>query len=284
MTALSRATFRVIRSLPTTSPAVAVAHFPIGIPLHYRSDARSRGAVALLPLADSGWLGQSGTGAILLLVGLAAIAILALLVASAAHRIKHSQRRGVSDEEELFTTTPLPIPKEEMARLRANPPHGAYRQPTLPRWVQVGSIAVAVGITWYVAQRTAPSGRPKMAFSDSVRAIANRAGAADRGGADTQDSPEDLDLSPDSAPPFSFRAGDWITSGSGCAGRLVVTKGEPNAWMLTARVHNGVGQLLDTARARVTSLHEGDVVEFKFSRAACDQIGAWDVRGARRAQ
>ena len=246
-----------------------------------RPDARTRGAVALLPLVDSGWFGQSGTGAILLLVGLAAIAIIALLVASAAHRIKHSRRSDSIDEEELFTTTPLPIPKEEMARMRANPPHGAYRQPSLPRWVQVGSIVAALGMTWYVAQRTGPTGRPKMPFSDSVRAIASRTGAADRSRADADDSPEDLDLSPDSAPPFSFRAGDWIARGDGCAGRLVVTKGEPNAWMLTARVHNGVGQLLDTARTRVTSLQEGDVVEFKFARATCEQIGAWDVRGAR---
>ena len=249
-----------------------------------RPDVRARGAVALLPFVDSGLFGQSGTGAILLLVGLAAVAILALIVASAAHRIKHSQRRDAGDDEELFTTTPLPVPKEELARMRATARQGAYRQPTLPRWVQVGSVAVALGLTWYVSQRTDPSGRARAPFSDSVRSIASRAGAADRSRADTDDSPEDLDLSPDSAPPFSFRAGDWIVNGSGCAGRLVVTKGEPNSWMLTARVHNGVGQLLDTARARVASLHEGDVVEFKFSNASCDQIGAWDVRGARRAQ
>jgi hypothetical protein len=258
-----------------------VCAFPLDIPLRNRADARTRGAIALLPLVDSGWFGQSGTGAILLLVGLAAIAIVALLVASAAHRIKHNQRRDAVDEEELFTTTPLPLPKEEMARMRAKPPHGAYRQPALPRWVQVGSIIVALGMTWYVARRTGPSGRPKTPFSNSVRPNASPAGAADRAGPETDDSPEDLDLSPDSAPLFSFRAGDWITSGAGCTGHLVVTKGEPNAWTLTARVHNGVGQLLDSARARVTSLREGDVVEFKFSRATCDQIGAWDVRGAR---
>jgi hypothetical protein len=283
MTGLSRATLRVIRSLPTTSPAVAVAHYQLSNPLRNRSDARKRGAVAFLPLVDSAWLGQSGTGAILLLVGLAAIAILALIVASAAHRIKHSQRANSADDEELFTTTPLPVPKEEMARMRAQARHAASRPPALPRWVQVGSVVVALGMTFYVAQRTSPSGRAKMPFSDSVRAIASRAGAADRSTPEPE-SPEDLDLSPDSAPPFSFRAGDWVTSGGGCAGRLVVTKGEPSAWMLTARVHNGVGQLLDTARARVASLHEGDVVEFKFSRASCDQIGAWDVRGARRSQ
>ena len=148
---LSRATLRTIRSLPTTPPAVAVAHHPLGIPLRNRPDARTRGAVVVLPLVDSGLLGQSGTTAILLLVGLAAIAILALLVASAAHRIKHSQRPDSVDDEELFTTTPLPVPKEEMARMRARQPHGAYRQPTLPRWVQVGSIIVALGMTWYVA-------------------------------------------------------------------------------------------------------------------------------------
>jgi hypothetical protein len=97
------------------------------------------------------------------------------------------------------------------------------------------------------------------------------------------DSPEDLDLSPDSAPPFSFRVRDWVPRGEGgCAGRLEVTKGEPSAWSLTARVHDGQGQLIDTARASVSGLQEGQVVEFSFPRADCDRIGAWDVRGARR--
>ena len=166
-------------------PAAAVAHFPLDLPLRNRPDVRARRAVALIPFVDSGVFSQPGTGAILLLLGLAAIAIIALLIASAAHRIKSSHQRGeATDEEELFTTTPLPIPKEEMARMRANPPHRAYRQHTLPRWVQVGSIAVALGMTWYVSQRTLPSGRPKVPFSDSVRAIASRAGAADPMGLD----------------------------------------------------------------------------------------------------
>jgi hypothetical protein len=39
---------------------------------------------------------------------------------------------------------------------------------------------------------------------------------------------------------------------------------------------------MDTSRARVASLREGDVVEFKFPKVDCDQIGAWEVRGARR--
>jgi hypothetical protein len=100
-----------------------------------------------------------------------------------------------------------------------------------------------------------------------------------------EDSPEDLDLSPDSSPAFAFQARDWVDRpGGGCAGRLEVTKGEPNAWSLTARVHDGRGQLIDTARARVASLRAGEVVEFSFPRADCDRIGAWDVRGARRSQ
>ena len=65
-------------------------------------------------------------------------------------------------------------------------------------------------------------------------------------------------------------------------GRLEVTKGESSSWSLTARVHDDHGQLLDSARTRVSTLRKGDVVEFRFARAACDRIGAWDVRGDRR--
>ena len=272
--------------MPTSSsPAVEAVHFLLDKPLLSRPDARLRSAVVLLPVIDSGWFGQqTGTRAILLLLGLAAVAIVALLVAAAAHRGQHNPRGNAGDDDELFTTTPLPVPKEEMARMRANSPHGAYRNPTLPRWVQAGSIFAALGMTWYVAQRTGPDGRVRVPFSDSVRAIASRAGAADRPRSDADDSPEDLDLAPDSAPPFAFRASDWTVSGVGCSGRLVVTKGEPSAWSLTARVHDGLGQLLDTAHTRVAALREGDVVEFKFARATCDQIGAWDVRGARRSK
>jgi hypothetical protein len=60
-----------------------------------------------------------------------------------------------------------------------------------------------------------------------------------------------------------------------------VTKGEANAWNLTARVHDSQGQMIDSARTRVASLRQGDVVEFRFARATCDRIGAWDVRGDR---
>ena len=59
-------------------------------------------------------------------------------------------------------------------------------------------------------------------------------------------------------------------------------EGESSAWNLTARVHDGRGQVLDSARTRVGTLRQGDVVEFNFARADCDRIGAWDVRGDRR--
>jgi hypothetical protein len=109
-------------------------------------------------------------------------------------------------------------------------------------------------------------------------------GAADRVRDDTSDSPEDLDLTPDSAPSFAFRVRDWVASNGGCAGLLEVTKGEPRPWNLTARIHDGQGQLMDTARARVTSLNEGEVVKFNFPTVDCERIGAWEVRGTPREQ
>jgi hypothetical protein len=234
----------------------------------------------LLPALDSGLFDWgSSARSIALLVGLAGIAIIALLVAAAAHRHSQSSRsRNRIDDEELFTTTPLPMPKEELARLAKNPPHQAYASLKLPRWVQLGSLVVALGFTWMVAERMRPNGASSTGF-DSGLAIA---GAGDRARDDVNDSPEDLDLSPDSAPPFSFRARDWVASGAGCEGQLEVTRGESNAWNLTARVHDAQGQFLDSARTRVASLRQGDVVEFTFARATCERIGAWDVRGDRR--
>jgi hypothetical protein len=128
-----------------------------------------------------------------------------------------------------------------------------------------------------VAQRIQPGDRGSQAARDT----AHSATVANHDLAD--DSPEDLDLAPDSNPAFAFRVRDWVArGGGGCAGRREVTKGEPSAWSLTARVHDGKGQLIDTARANVGELREGQVVEFTFPRADCDRIGAWDVRGARR--
>lgn len=245
-----------------------------------RYDARTRGAAVLIPVLDSGLFDWgSSARSIALLVGLAGIAIVALLVAGAAHRSSQSTRsRSRIEDEELFTTTPLPMTEEEVARSKKHAPHHAYASLKLPRWVQLGSLVVALGFTWTVAQRMRPNGGGSVTGFDSGRVAA---AATDRTRDDATDSPEDLDLSPDSAPPFAFRARDWVASGSGCEGRLEVTRGESRAWNLTARVHDGQGQFLDSAHTRVASLREGDVVEFTFARATCERIGAWDVRGDR---
>jgi len=246
----------------------------------FRTDVRRRGAAVLLPAIDSGLFDWGASArSIALLVGLASIAIIALIVAAAAHRTSQAGRsRSRIDDEELFTTTPLPLPEEEMARLAKHSPHHAYSSLKLPRWVQLGSLVVALGFTWMVAQRMRPNSGASSTGYDSGRAAP---GAANGARDEATDSPEELDLSPDSAPPFSFRARDWVASGTGCEGRLEVTRGESSSWSLTARVHDGQGQFLDSARTRVASLREGDVVEFTFARATCERIGAWDVRGDR---
>lgn len=248
--------------------------------LRNRSDAIARGAVVVLPALDSGWFGPNGPGRqVVILIALAAIAITALLVAGAAYMRDQRHRARRPDDEELFTTTPLPMPKEELARLaRESTPQYAFNGLKIPRWVQAGSLLVALAITYGVAQRVGHQDNQASARTEEHQ---DRGGGSVRDVAD--DSPEDLDLAPDSTPPFAFRARDWVArDGGGCAGQLVVTRGEPNAWSLTARVHNGEGQLIDTARARVTTLRIGDVVEFSFPRADCDRIGAWEVHGTRR--
>lgn len=248
--------------------------------MNHRPSTVSHSAVAILPAVDTRWLGTEGGGVtIALVIGLAVIAIVALVVAAAAYHADPRRRRPRTiDDEELFTTTPLPMPREELARMAKDRPHYAFTGIGIPRWVQVGSLLVALGTTWIVADRIRARNADERAGG---RDAAVRASPADRRD-DADESPEDLDLRPDSAPAFAFRARDWIDRGTGCAGLLEVTKGEPNAWTLTARVHNDQGRLIDTARARVSSLHEGDVVEFRFARATCDEIGAWDVKGARR--
>ena len=252
--------------------------FPLRSPLHYRSDAFARGALVVLPSFDSLGQGAMGRQAVILAV-LAGVAIVALLVAGAAYLNDHRRRpAGGVDDEELFTSTPLPVPREELARMARESPHHAFRSLSIPRWVQAGSLLAALAMTWAVAERVRPNNGLDRGRFESVRG--DGVGPA-RDVA--EDSPEDLDLSPDSSPAFAFQARNWVDRpGGGCAGRLEVTKGEPNAWSLTARVHDGRGQLIDTARARVASLREGEVVEFSFPRADCDRIGAWDVRGARR--
>jgi hypothetical protein len=133
---------------------------------------------------------------------------------------------------------------------------------------------VALIVTWSVAQRVGPN---------AGIAAAKRGIRASASSDPSEASPDDLGLTTDSGPTFAFQARDWVTRrGGGCEGQLVVTRGEPNPWTLTARVHDDEGQLIDTAHARVSALRVGDVVEFNFPRAECDRIGAWDVRGDRQ--
>jgi hypothetical protein len=215
-----------------------------------------------------------------IVIVLAAIAIIALVVAGSAFLRGERHRARRSDDEELFTTTPFPVPKEELGRFsRESSPHYAFSTLRIPRWVQAGSLLAALLITWGVAQRVGPNDVGARSRNEDQR-VAAVAAARDV----AADSPEDLDPAQDSNPPFAFQARDWVTRiGGGCAGRLEVTRGEASAWSLTARVHDGQGRLIDTAQARVTTLRTGDVVEFSFPRAECDRIGAWDVRGARKA-
>jgi hypothetical protein len=266
--------------VPHAAASAVFAQAPSSSILYYRTDAFARGAMAALPALNSAWL-EGRTRPIALLVGFAIVAILALFVASAAllNDQRHRKRSAI-DDEELFTTTPLPMPKEELARLKRQSPH-AFSGVRLPRWLQIGSILAALVVTYAVAQRIQPAdGRNG---TDNRGQLVLRGGAADRTrGDDTNDSPEDLDLTPASAPAFAFRVREWVASNGGCAGLMEVTKGEPRSWNLTARVHDGRGQLMDTAHARVSALTEGEVVEFRFPRVACDRIGAWEVRGAPR--
>jgi len=219
-----------------------------------------------------------------MLIGLAALAILALLIAAAAHRRGQRTRTRRANDDNLFTSTSLPLGSEDQPRgRRAASPQQAFSGLKLPRWLQIGSLAVALGMTWVVSEQIRPDRNAVGNSRGGIRIGGVRIGGADRAKEDIPGSPEDLGLSPDSAPPFAFRAQDWIARDGGCAGMLEVTKGEPSPWSLTARVHDDQGRLLDTARARVSALRTGEVVEFRFARAACDRIGAWDVRGDRRA-
>lgn len=216
---------------------------------------------------DSAWFGTSGPGRqVVIVIVLAVIAITALLIAGAAHLRAQRHRGRRPDEDQLFTST----------HFGHESPHHDFTVLRIPRWVQAGSLLVALVITWAVAQRFQPNGRTSAAAEErQARASASSVEVGDG-------LPEDLSLTPDSDASFAFQAREWVARrGGGCEGRLVVTKGETSAWSLTARVHDEEGQLIDTAHARVSALRVGDVVEFSFPRADCDRIGAWDVRGAR---
>jgi len=219
-----------------------------------------------------------------LLIGLAALAILALLIAAAAHRRGQRPRTARANHDGVFTSTPLPLGSEDQPKgRRAASPQQAFSGLRLPRWLQIGSLAVALGMTWVVSEQIRPDRNAVRSRDGGIRIGGVRIGGKDSATEESPDAPEDLDLSPDSARPFAFRAQDWIARDGGCAGMLEVTKGEPSPWNLTARVHDDQGRLLDSARTRVAMLRPGEVVEFRFARAACDRIGAWDVRGDRRA-
>jgi hypothetical protein len=250
-------------------------------PLITRPDVVFPGAVAALAALDANWL-DAGDSPTVLIVALAVIALVALMVAAAAYSSdpRRRPRQSAEDDSEIFTTTPLPMPKEELARMRQDARHRRmeFAPRRLPPWLQLGSVVVAIGITFIVAQRLRTD---EAARAESDSAAADTRNASDRTDPDDE-SPESLDFSPASGPPFLFRHREWIAANSGCTGRLEVAKGAPAAWNLTARVHDNRGQLLDTAVARVGELREGEIVEFRFRRASCDDIGAWDVSGARR--
>ena len=245
-----------------------------------RSDVVSRGAVVGLPALDASWFDAEGRP-IAVIVALAIIAVVSLIVAAAAHGREHPRTRSEHDEADLFTTTPLPMSQEELARMRREAKEARRRvsEPgRLPRWVKLGSVLVACGFTYIAAQRLRVESTETAGVESSTMSEAR---AADGPAELVDDSPESLDLAPDSAP-FSFRAREFVAMDGGCTGRLEVTKGAPAPLTLTARVHDDRGQLIGTARARVETLQPGDVVDFRFRRTACDRIGAWDVRGDRR--
>lgn len=246
-------------------------------------DVVSRGAVVALPALDASWF-DSGGRPIALIAVLAIIAVVSLIVAAAAHTRQHRSRtRSQHNESELFTATPLPMATEELARMRDEAREDRRRAsepPGLPRWVQVGTLIVACAITYAAAQRLRTDESPTARTPASTGASDLR--VADGPGKPADESPANLDLAPDSSPPFAFRAREFVAMSGGCTGRLEVTKGARAAWTLTARVHDDRGQLLDSAPARVDVLRSGDVLEFRFRRTSCDRIGAWDVQGIRR--
>ena len=252
---------------------------PLCPPLHYRSNTIPRGAALVLPALDSGLFSPEGAGRhVVIVLTLASVAVVALLVAAIAYLNDH--RRGTRrrrDDDDLFTTTPLPVSHDAAARGGRGPEHPPFTGLRIPRWVQAGSLLVALGITWSVAQRLRPNDPYAQAITNGARAT-----GLGRARSDPEESPEDLGGTPESDPAFAFRVREWVArDGGGCAGRLEVTKGQPGAWSLTARVHDSRGQLIDSAQTRVADLRDGEVVHFSFPRADCDRIGAWDVRGGR---
>src|SRR5215207_7940098 len=130
---------------------------PLARLVNHRSDALFSVAVAL-PRFDAEWFTRSTSARpVARLVGLAGVAIIALLVASAAHRRNQRARSRGTDDHELFTATPLPMPREHgrQGYLASQQAFGGLR---LPRWLQVGSLVIALAMTWVVSQRILPGG------------------------------------------------------------------------------------------------------------------------------
>lgn len=256
-----------------------VRHLPaLPITLIKRSDVVSRGAVVALPALDTSWLNVRDSS-VVLIVGLAIVAVVALMVAAAAYSSdqRHKARASAEDDSELFTATPLPMATEELARMHKEARHHAFVPFRLPGWVQLGSVIVALGITYIAADRLRASDSPRQADT-----TADETRGGDDGAPAEDDSPESLDLRPAASIPFSFRVREFVATDGGCVGHLEVTRGADTALNLTARVHDDRGLVIDSARMPVQSLREGQVVEFRFSRASCERIGAWDVSGTAR--
>src|SRR5215211_7909856 len=184
---------------PSTLASVVPAKTRFPTTLHNRSDAFARGAVVLLPSLDARWF-DGRARPLFLIVALAVVAIVALLVAAAAHlNAQRNRTKRPLDDEQLFTATPLAMPKEELARLADHPPQHAFRAVEIPRWLQVSSVIAALAFTWVVAQRIQPGNRKSRGNDDTVRSTV-RLGSAQTTRDDPSDSPEDLDLAPDSSP------------------------------------------------------------------------------------
>src|SRR6476661_4338369 len=113
----------------------------------------------------------------------------------------HRQRARFSSDEHVFTTTPLPMPSEELARLaRESTSYNAFAGLRIPRWVQAGSLLIALVVTWTVAQRVGPN---------SGTAAAKRGTRASGSSSDLSEAaPENLDVTGDSGPTFAFQARD----------------------------------------------------------------------------
>lgn len=205
-----------------------------------------------------------------IIIGLAVVAVVAGVVAVAAY-VRDPARRASRRRVDLaeYAATALPDTSGTRSASDDVPPHLAYATPGLPRWIQLASVAVAVAVTWFVAERILPS----MAGSrdPTVATVIDDAEAPATGDAALVADVRETT--------FAFRALEWVDTGEGCAGTMEATRPSASPRRLTMTVRDERGRILDTAHARVDSVRLGDIVEFEFARASCDRISAWEVRG-----